>query len=290
MGPATVRALLTELIDYAGLFPPAALPMPDVARNYEHYRRSTDGWALGRLVVPVARLDELSAALTTSSETAPRVSALVGEDAQRDAEAIRRVNDAGRLRVDAVEVRTPDVAAIERSVAALGAALTVYGEIPVAGDPRDLVTALAHAGARAKLRAGGVTADAFPSPAEVARFLVRCAELDVPFKATAGLHHPLRGRYRLTYADGAPSGVMFGFLNVFVAAVFARKGLDVNRIAALLDEQDPLALALADASVAWRGERVLYDDVVSARVSSAIAFGSCSFREPIDDLHHLGLL
>ncbi|MEP6990294.1 MAG: hypothetical protein ABJA80_05125 [bacterium] len=290
MGPATVRALLTELIDYAGLFPPAALPMSDVAHNYAHYRRSADGWALGRLVVPVARLDELSAALPSSGDAAPRVSALVGDDALHDAEAIRRVNDAGRIRVDAVEVRTPDVAAIERAVAALGGALTVYCEIPVAGDPRDVVSALAHAGARAKIRTGGVTSNAFPSPADVARFLVRCAEQDVPFKATAGLHHPLRGSYRLTYADGAPSGVMFGFLNVFVAAVFARKGLDVNRIAVLLDEQDPLALALADASVAWRGERVLYDDVLSARTSFAIAFGSCSFREPIDDLHHLGLL
>ena len=81
---------------------------------------------------------------------------------------------------------------------------------------------LSAAGARAKVRTGGVTEGAFPASHALARFIQSCADAGVPFKATAGLHHPLRGEYRLTYEPGSPHGMMFGFLNVFLAAAFAR--------------------------------------------------------------------
>ena len=56
------------------------------------------------------------------------------------------------------------------------------------------------------------------SGADVVRFIRRCIEADVRFKATAGLHHPLRAEFPLTYDAGAPVGAMFGYLNVFLAA------------------------------------------------------------------------
>ena len=91
--------------------------------------------------------------------------------------------------------------------------------------PAPLVAAIARRGGRAKMRTGGVTAEAFPTAAQVLRFLRACTEARVPFKATAGLHHPLRAEYRLTYAPDSPRGTMFGFLNVFLTAVLLRHGL-----------------------------------------------------------------
>ena len=127
-------------------------------------------------------------------------------------------------------------------------------------DPGALVAAMGVHGLRAKIRTGGVTADAFPSARDVARFLSACARHDVMFKATAGLHHPLRGDFALTCAADAPRGTMFGFLNVFLAAAFMRRGHSLS-VGALAEE----------------------------RARFALSFGSCSFREPIDDLLALHL-
>lgn len=76
-----------------------------------------------------------------------------------------------------------------------------YIEIPVTADPAGL-----GPGARAKIRTGGLTAEAYPTAEDLAGFLHRAAIARVPFKATAGLHHPL------------PSPPMHGFVNVFLAA------------------------------------------------------------------------
>lgn len=290
MPPATLRALLAELIDYAGLFPPAALPMVDVCRNFATYRRSSHTWALGRIVVPIARLAELSDLVADGSPEPWPVSALAGDDVAHGADIIRQVNTRGRLAIDTVEARALSVAAIDSIVDTFGPSLTVYLEIPVAADPRALVEAIAVSGARAKIRTGGITPDAFPAAAHTARFITCCAEYDVAFKATAGLHHPVRGDYRLTYADDAPRTTMFGFLNMFVAAAFARRGMAESSLAELLDEREPTALHFTDTAIRWRDYTLSLADVTSARASFAIAFGSCSFREPIDDLQQCGLL
>jgi hypothetical protein len=294
---ASLRALLAQLIDYAGLFPPAALSMADVAANYAGYRKSRDAWALGRVVVPVPRLDELSGVATPFVgpwEEPWRVSALAGEDAAHDADAIRRWNlrQGGRLVADAVEVRVSTVDEVRAVASALGDSMTVFVEIPVAEDPRALIGAIAEAGVRAKIRTGGVTAAAFPTAAQVARFIVRCAERDVPFKATAGLHHPLRGEFRLTYAPDAERGTMFGFLNAFLAAAFAhaRQPLPEASLLQLLEERDPSAVRFSDDAVRWRNHTLSTSELLDARATFAIAFGSCSFREPIDDLLRLGLM
>lgn len=117
----------------------------------------------------------------------------------------------------------------------------------------------------------------------------RCLERGVAFKATAGLHHPLRGEYALTYDGGAPRGVLYGFLNVLLAAAFMRRGADDGVALALLEERDPGAIEVGARSVRWRGHEIAADDLRAAR-HEAVAFGSCSFREPVDELHALSLL
>jgi hypothetical protein len=294
MLPDSLRILLAGLVDYAGLFPPASLSMREVAANYASYRRSVDAWALGRLIVPVARLAELAAVAPSGlpEHSGWRISALAGDDMERDAEQIALWNTSmkGALAVDTVELRATTPVAIDRAAVVFREALTVYVEIPHVDEPAHLVAAIARAGVRAKIRTGGVTTAAFPTSTMVVRFLQRCVEHDVAFKATAGLHHPLRDTYRLTYAPDAPRGEMFGFLNVFLAAAFARKGLPDSQLLQQIEERDPASLRFTDDAILWRDEALDVQRLADVRTSFAVAFGSCSFREPIDDLHQLGLL
>jgi hypothetical protein len=290
MPPDSLRILLAGLVDYAGLFPPAALPMREVAANYASYRGSPDAWALGRLIVPVTRLSELSDSLG-GERPSWRVSALLGEDAPNDVSIIASWNAAmdGTLVVDTVELRASS-AAVVPALAEQLRDFTTYVEFSLVDDPSPHLDAIARAGVRAKMRTGGVTPDAFPSATHIVRFLRGCAERNVPFKATAGLHHPLCNRYPLTYAPDAPMGEMLGFLNVFIAAAFARKGLPERELLHLIKERDPSSLEFSTDSIRWRDEEIGIQQLADARTSFAIAFGSCSFREPIDDLHQLGLL
>ncbi|HVE78895.1 MAG TPA: hypothetical protein VNA89_08545 [Gemmatimonadaceae bacterium] len=284
---SALRTLLAGAIDYAGLFPPAQLSMAEAVANYAAYRASADAWALGRFVVPAARLAELAEAAGPHQAPPPwRISALATLPA--DAEMIARFNQrqAGRALVDAVETRAISV----EQVAAAGAApagVTVYVEIPVDGDVDALLDAIREARARAKVRTGGVTPDAFPPAEALARFIAACARHGVRFKATAGLHHPLRAEHALTYEPGSALTTMHGYLNVMTASAFAVAGTDEPTLAAVLGERDFGAFDLAGDSVRWRGRTIDATAVADARGRLVDGFGSCSFREPLDELSSL---
>ena len=142
-----------------------------------------------------------------------------------------------------------------------------------------------------KVRTGGVSADVFPSAGDLVRFIRAAHEARVPFKATAGLHHPLRAEYRLTYEPNSACGTMFGFLNLFLAAAFVGAGLDDDDAAVrLLEERDPAAIRFTLDGAEWRGRRLDFESIRRARESGIVSFGSCSFTEPIGDLQSLGLL
>jgi len=301
----SLRDLLSGLIDYAGLFPPAALDMRTAARKYAEYRESEYRWALGRFVVPIARLDEFE---KTVEGILPdggwegnefwRLSALGGGDLSSDLDRVADFNQkhatsdssAGAATIDAIEIKVGQPADIENAMRLAPANLTPYFEIPISDDPTELIKSIAETEARAKVRTGGVTADAFPSSFDLARFIKICAEEDVPFKATAGLHHPLRSVNKLTYAPDSASAMTHGFLNVFLAAAFAQSGMDVDRLAELLEEQSPEAFQFDSGGVTWRDEMIVRGQLRNSRNLLAIAFGSCSFEEPIDDLKKIGLL
>jgi hypothetical protein len=120
----------------------------------------------------------------------------------------------------------------------------------------------------------------------VIEFIDACQREAVPFKATAGLHHPVRGSYRLTYEPGSPVGTMYGFLNVFVASALIHAGESRNSAIAALEETDRRAFVFDDDAITWRDIRITTDQLEASR-QFAISFGSCSFREPIDELRPL---
>jgi hypothetical protein len=115
------------------------------------------------------------------------------------------------------------------------------------------IGAISAVGGRVKLRCGGAS---IPSVEQVALVIACCRDAGVPFKATAGLHHATR------------HGEEHGFLNLLAAATATNE-----RLAEVLAERDARALEI---DAAGRG---LFT-----------SFGSCSWREPVDDLRGLGLL
>jgi hypothetical protein len=294
---ASARALLAGLIDYAGLFPPAALAMNDAVTEYARWRRSPEAWMLGRFVLPAARLVELSgaadAALPEPGSGGPwRLSALVSADAHGDAALVTSFNtsQAGRAIVDTVELKAASAQDAEDALAALPPSLTAYVEVSPGNDVHSLLSALKRRGARGKLRTGGVVPEAIPDPGDVARFIGACVAAGVSFKATAGLHHPVRGEQALTYEPGGPRAVMHGFVNVFAAAAFAGAGASLADLEAVLREESPTVFHFDDQGLAWRQLRASTDALARARRDVALSFGSCSFAEPVADLRSIGVL
>jgi hypothetical protein len=296
----SLQDLLTGLIDYAGIFPPAALDMVSAVRNYAAYRNGEYSRFLGRFIVPVARLNEFERAAAEVEWGKGRwmLSALAGDGLDSDLKKIdnfhERISKTRDVLIDTIEIKAAHPMGIkgdiEEAMNLIPEKLKAYFEIPIAEDPSDLVKAIAATGARAKVRTGGVTADAFPSSIDLARFIKVCAEEDVPFKATAGLHHPLRSFNRLTYEDDSGQALMHGFLNVFLAAAFSYNGMDVEDLADLLEERSPESFQFEDGSVTWHGEMVVRGQLRNTRSLLAVSFGSCSFEEPIDDLKKINLM
>lgn len=295
MTSKTLHTLLHTLVDYAGLFPPAGLSMPAAATHYAAYRRSPHAWMLGRFIVPVSRLaemDEAMKAIGAPYDGHPwRVSALVGENINSDvATAVTFNAGASHALVDALEVKASSPDAIRAIARVVPREMKTYVEIPMTEDPRVLVETIAASKLRAKIRTGGVTPGAFPPIEQVAGFLRACYSTGVAFKATAGLHHPLRAERALTYAPDAPRGVMHGFLNVFLAAAFHYNGLTIRDAIELLNATALDGIAIDDEKIAWREYVVTRDEVSTVRRRFATAFGSCSFTEPVEDLVKLELL
>lgn len=262
--------------------------MAEAVAQYAGHRRAPDRWALGRFVVPLSRWHELESearrAGAVDDDPWP-VSVLAGLAETAALGALASSRGKGPLWVGSVECRADSPGEVSGAAAIVALGLEVFVEVGASGMDLDaFARAVRGAGAAAKVRTGGVTADAFPEPAFVLRFLRACHRAGVRFKATAGLHHAIRGEYRLTYAPGSPTGQMYGFLNVMLAAAFVWAGRDDAVVLGVLVEQSPEAFEFSDDGVTWRGERLTRAGIDSARADFLAGFGSCSFSEPLAEL------
>ena len=230
------RAALTAVIDHAPLFPPASLPMPDALDEDRRARADENSWLLSRLVWPASRLDELQ-----------------GED--RALSVLLDGPYSGDPRAQAIETRWES--GLE------GLAGEAYVELPLGEELEERVAELAERGLRAKVRCGGVEV---PSRAALGFFLRACRDAGVPFKATAGLHHPLA------------TAEWHGFLNVLAACAF--------------EDEEALEghVSLTPEVLRWGDRRAGADELARVRREQLVAVGSCSFFEPVDELTELGIL
>jgi len=287
-----IRDLLVNAVDYAGLFPPAGLGMEAAVQNYAAYRKSPERWALGRLVLPAARLEEFekaAAPLLDPGEPWP-LSIIGGPDLAADLRAVVAFRTRRRdARVDSYELKVNSAAEIAAADASIGGTMETFFEIAIGGNVPELLKAVKKVRARAKIRSGGLKPGMVPAPDEVARFLRLAHEEGVAFKATAGLHHALRSVRPLTYEAGCDTDLMHGFLNVAVASVLTF--CDGDRYAAsILDERDLRGFTFSDTQLAWHGHEATLDQIKLVRSIFFLSFGSCSFEEPIAELKELKLL
>jgi hypothetical protein len=239
------HALFGGLIDHAPTFPPEQLPLDRGLAEHRRARASKAGWIVNRFVCPASKLAEL------------------GDEPLR----LSVVLDTGELPDADVRIEAVEAAGIDPEVL-FDSAPEIYFELPLRDDVSFRILQLGELGLRAKVRCGG---SVIPTVPRLAELIQACRRLDVPFKATAGLHQPLR------HDDE------HGFLNLLAAAVFSDEE-------DALAEEDPDAFAVSEDSFRWRDREADPEEIALVRRDLFVSFGSCSAQEPIDGLVALGLL
>ncbi|MGI9647607.1 MAG: hypothetical protein ACR2OI_03720 [Acidimicrobiia bacterium] len=298
-------AFLSGLIDYAGLFPPESRDMAGAVEGFRD-ARALQSWMVDRFICPDRRLEELAGYLMDEPDPWPLAVVITPPfgnwskgiaDGTRSLAVVKlAMQDVARfeiaeLRIPPDLVTDPALAAILASVRTSLAELfdTVLFEVTLSDDwHQDLpgqMRAIAEAGAGAKIRCGGLEEEDFPSPEQVASFIHLAVESRVPFKATAGLHHPLR------HWDCAPGVMRHGFLNITGATVLGRAlGLERSELTEIVAEEDHTAFELSDGSFRWRHRAATVSEIEPVRTGLMLGYGSCSFTEPVADLVELGML
>ncbi len=280
-----MRDVFAGIVDYAGLFPPASLTMADAVARYAEYRRGPDAWMLGRFVLAGSRLAELASARTDADGVWP-LSAVLGAHIPNEVAQVEAflARESRRFAVEAIETRVTSPGQVLVLGEQIPSKWERFFEVPSEGSYSKLVQAIGQVGAFAKIRTGGTSIEQFPEPEQLTRFLIAVTTHGVRFKATAGLHHPLRGDYPLTYEANAARGTMYGFVNLLLATAELVRSGDGEVAQAILEEGTPGAIQLSPEAITWREVRYEADELRAVRDAHFVGFGSCSFREPVDEL------
>jgi hypothetical protein len=309
----SVHALLSGIIDYAGMFPPAQLPLEQAIRNYARYRTEPESWMLGRFVCPKAQVPMLWPHVRTlfpaeSEIPISTVASGLNTAAEIRAASATDIHATGAI-VESFELGlSPEWLAViagERlPEVGPGSDLTTGLAIPEDDSPRvyfeiprgpqwskalkSVVDVLRESGDQRrgiKLRCGGAAAAAVPSCEDVAAAIALCRDSRVPLKFTAGLHHPIR------HHDASLNAPMHGFLNVFGAGALAlADALRPDQICRVLEDEDAADFVFDGEGFRWKEWRATVEQIQATRRRLVLSFGSCSFDEPRDDLWAMGLL
>lgn len=258
------RTLFGDLIDYAGVFPPADLRLDGALRRYTRLSNQGSGWILGPCLVKASQLSRLS------SDRAPaRLGVVVDQPLGEIA-----VHPVAQLEM---LVSPGSVEREMKAASALSPVIYAESRRPIDMTYLEELARLRSQGidGRAKVRTGGPTPASVPSIEDLARFIESAIDLGVPFKATGGLHQPFH----------LPSSREHGFINLMAAVRAALSG-EVTAVRDALGETD--SGQFDPFAARWRetGSGVTSESVRTVFRS----FGSCSLAEPLEHLHRLGVL
>lgn len=251
--------LYTALVDDAGLFPPTSLHMSDALDRHRRHQEEGSRVLTHRFLCPASRLHRLR----SESYTPRRVGVILDTPEPPDLSG---------LPVDFAETRLP----ADRRLAELASELLgllpggvrLFVEVPPAKYVPDVPEGVAL-----KVRCGGEQPEAFPHVEQLGAFIRFCVAGDIPFKATAGLHHAVR------HFDPALGVDRHGFLNLLLAVCEAVEGRDPVTVLRTTDVGELVRMARAvPEQAAKRARQVL------------VSYGSCSTTTPLDDLRALGLI
>ena len=306
MFAASLGALLTRSIDYAGMFPPCSLALEPALQNQAQYVHDPDAWMLNTFVLPVEKFDAAAGSVSLFDRKRPLLISALGAKTENADEfigalevATEQIRSFSAEHVDRVSVRQlemplpqdVDLDLLTKMGSILKSLeLHTFWETPVNAAETAIALVAEHnstAGADPfgyKLRTGGVAADAFPASQQIARALVAAAKQRVPIKFTAGLHHPIR-----QFRDEVKTK-MHGFLNVLGAAVLAAEyQWDEQQTSKMLEDENAGSFSFNGDFFAWREWKIATDQIKTRR-KLVTSFGSCSFDEPREDLRAVNLL
>ena len=246
----SLRTFMNGLIDYAGLFPPADLPLNEAINEYFEQLKSEHSAMLNRFIIPISKLNDLDDFIPLFNSIGPLRLSVLGGGGKTDDEYLTKINQnianineyrkkhSDKIQIDVIECKmatnSPSKSTMQDATALLNEnGLTHYHEFTELPDVGinystnedesswdevivptvELISEMKGAGV--KLRCGGVVKEAFPSIEQVAAMIQTCVLAKTPMKFTAGLHHPIRH-----FADEYDE-FMHGFINTFGAGIFA---------------------------------------------------------------------
>lgn len=293
-------AAFATLIDYAGLFPPASLSVEDAVGEYRRIRAGASAWVGGRFLCRASQLADLASVATrtfAAGETPWEVSVIFdgtpGESAALAKDFHAEMDPV--MVVAAAEARLGGAANVAvdpliDSMLSIAPEVVPFIEVDRSRSIKEQVDSVAttlesrRRVGGVKLRCGGEAVDSFPTPGEVAEFIAASVDARMPFKATAGLHQPIR------HFDDNLGLERHGFVNLLIATALAEAGEDRATIEHVIAETDPDAFAMSAAFASWRDRKVPGSALRRMRHSGFVAYGSCDFNEPTEALIELGFM
>lgn len=289
-----IYEFMNSIMDYAGLFPPAELSLEKSISNYNHYLKSSENWMLSKFIIPAGILNQIPPLLKLEKVSDKFSFSVIISDSEKDLENIIKFKKSfSKIEIGALEVKPQmrlesllnNIQFIRNEI---NNDINIFIESSINPD-NTLIEELVKLRNQDinigyKLRTGGITQDAFPSPDIIASVIKSCAEKRIPFKATAGLHHPF------TRFDSSVNTKMYGFVNIFAAGLFAVKFLlNETDLIKIITDENPHNF-LFENNLIWRDYEISSGDISEIRRKYFISFGSCSFDEPREDLKNLKLL
>ena len=142
----SLQVLLSEVIDYAGMYPPAQLPLSDALRSYVRYKQGKEAWIVNKFVCPAGKVNELEAGLKWYNYDRRFGLCVIGRGGENnaeflsnaivDAKAARRVSsvffDAFETRLPISALQSADMSfLILRIIRALDDETELYLEVPM---------------------------------------------------------------------------------------------------------------------------------------------------------------
>jgi hypothetical protein len=308
--------LLGQSIDYAGVFPPAQLPLVQALENYAAFKHRPEAWLLGRFVCPIDQLRTIAAnesligtekticvsVVGTASDGMTQLLYNLLHDVQLLVEFIQAHGTFAK--VEALELKLPTASLLPETnllekvlkgtsiTAAKLPALHLFMEVPAGPDWQQRVSGLlqviqagGYGNFGLKIRLGGLAESDMPSPEQVAFFIEACRKAGVRWKATAGLHHPISD------PDLENNDSQFGFLNLFAASVLGWvHALNQAQITAILKATSISDFSFDESSFSFGDHHVTLAEIEQGRGQSLASIGSCSFDEPCAGLRQLQLI
>lgn len=313
----SLTALLSSIIDYAGLFPPSQLRLNEAMDRYAAYQTGPFSWMLGCFLVPLEQLDAFRSLVPYyNGKTGAPVQWPVRiimpralEELTQDQDTIEHLlasqvhsfkcsNRNHEVSINSLEFPPLPVNKLEHLISSIQGNIDAFFELSLHHDFEQSLAIIKDSEQKAKVRTGGLTPNTFPNAEQLGQFILACARSKVPYKATAGLHDPMTGTRPVIDQAHSFSVKMHGFLNIAVATALAyRQATTTDAVIKILNqtsvesfqfELDGLRLGNTLESEPTR-QWLSLTELIQSHQQIFQSFGSCSFQTPIQKLQALHL-